>query len=309
MFILIVNPKAGNGKAERIFKAIQKDSLFKEKNCRSFRTTKEGHAEKLAEQIAEIHHEHLKCVIIVGGDGTLHEVLNGLYQYPSIPVAVIPSGSGNDFVRGIGAKRKGVGLFRRVVQDPKRLSVTVGRYVTNKRYKHGQKLFMNHIGFGLDGELIQFTNRPTFRKWIQFLHLHHFTYSLALLPVLRDFQPINIEIELDGLKKSLKRATLVAISNHPYYGGGMKIAPGANVGKDQFTVTIISEIPKWKLLAFFMTVFFGKHTFLKEVTVYEASSVKISSTTLIPFQADGQPGECFQCDLVRGKNERTVYYG
>ncbi|TGB00694.1 diacylglycerol/lipid kinase family protein [Halobacillus salinus] len=309
MFILIVNPLAGKGKADRIFKAIQKDPVFKEKNCRSFRTNYEGHAEKLAEQIAEIHHEHLKCLIVIGGDGTLHEVINGLHQYPSIPVSIIPTGSGNDFTRALGIKGKGVSLFKKVVQNPKRRTVNVGRYVINKRHKHSQHLFLNHISLGLDSEIVHFANRPFYRKWMKRLRLHRLTYSLALLPVLKNFQPINLEIELDGLVKPLERATLVAVSNHPYYGGGMKIAPDAELKDEQFTVTVIDDIPKWKVIALFLTVFIGKHTMLKEVSVYKASTVKVSSKRVVPFQVDGQSGECFQCDLVRGKHTRTIFLG
>ncbi|MCA0972754.1 diacylglycerol kinase family lipid kinase [Halobacillus litoralis] len=309
MYILIVNTHAGHGKADRIFQAIQKEPVFKERNCRSFRTSYEGHGQKLAEQIAEMHHEHLKCVIVIGGDGTLHEVVNGLHAYPSIPIAFIPAGSGNDFARGIKSKLKGVALFKKIVRNPKRMSVHLGRFTTNKRYRHGQKVFVNNIGFGLDGELIQFTNQPKFRKWIRILHLHRFIYTVALLPVLRDFQPRKLEIEIDGEKQHSGSTTLVAVTNHPYYGGGMKIAPDSDMKRRTFSVTIIEDIPKWKVLAFFLTVFFGKHTKLKEVRTFEAGSVKVTSKAPVPFQVDGQPGECFQCEVKKDEKTRNIYFG
>ena len=308
MYLLIVNPQAGNGRADRLFELIQKDPLFKEKNCRTFRTAYEGHAEKLAEQIAEIHHEHVKCIIVVGGDGTLHEVVNGLRHYPEIPVALIPTGSGNDFSRGIKSKMKGVSLFRKIVKNPKRLSVHVGNYVTNGRYKHGKRLFVNSIGFGLDGELVQLANKHQFRKWIKRLRLHSFIYPIALLPVLRTFEPINIEIEIDGDKEPTERATLVAVTNHAYYGGGMKIAPHADIKKKRFSVTIIDPLPKWKFLMFFVTVFLGKHTLLKEVRVKEAETFKITSKQAIPYQVDGQAGHCFQSVLTKAEQTLIVYW-
>lgn len=297
MHIVIINPKAGYGKANEIFRTIQKDPLFKKENCRSFFTRQEGHAEKIAAQIAEIHHEHIKAVIVIGGDGTLHEVLNGLSQHSKIPVAVIPAGSGNDFARGIHLKLRGLHLFRKILKNPDHQHIYCGYYFLNGRHKYGRRYFLNNIGFGLDGAVVAIANQFVFRKWLRRFYLQRLLYPISLIRVVSRYNPITIELAVDKGRLIEENVTMVTIANHAYYGGGMKITPKANIRSSNFQLITISPISKWKLIGFFLTVFIGKHTIFKEVRVREASHIYVKSKQAIPFQVDGQGSQCYECEV------------
>ncbi|ARI76760.1 diacylglycerol/lipid kinase family protein [Halobacillus mangrovi] len=309
MNIIIVNPKAGFGKAQKLIKKVQKDPLYKQKNCRAFFTEYAGHAEKIAEQVVQIHHETLSCILVIGGDGTLHEVINGTKTRPSLPIGFIPAGSGNDFGRGIGLKNKGVTLFRKMITHPKKLQCNQGVFVPNQRDQRGKRYFVNSIGFGFDGEIVALANRPLFRKWMRRLQLHKFTYTIALLQLLRRYNPISFELMLNGEVRKYSNAMMVTVTNHPYYGGGMKITPQMDIRNSGFQVLVIDEISKWKILALFLTVFLGLHTKLKEVRVYEAETVKISSLETLSYQVDGQSGECKECEIRKSGRKRTFFSG
>ncbi|RWZ59732.1 diacylglycerol kinase family lipid kinase [Halobacillus fulvus] len=307
MYIVVVNPEAGFGKSEKLFRLIQQDDHYKKSNCRAFFTQYEGHGAKIAEQVAEMHKEQLECLIVVGGDGTLHEVVNGLKNHSDVPIAFIPAGSGNDFARGLSLRHKGVELFRRIVTNPRKFAFYPGVFVMNKRHKHGQQYFVNSIGFGLDGAVVAEANRSLYRGWIRRLRLSPLTYPLALIKAIRNYEPIDLDMRLDGVSHQLKQATMVTVTNHPYYGGGMKITPRAKLHQSKFHILIIEHIPKWKILALFMLVFFGAHTRIKGVTEQEVSSVEIHANQPIPVQVDGQSATCHTCEVKKSVNKRWVY--
>ncbi|QAS53897.1 diacylglycerol/lipid kinase family protein [Halobacillus litoralis] len=307
MYIVIVNPEAGHGRSIRLFRKIQKDPLYKKANCRTFFTEGPGHAEKIAEQVAEIHHENLSSVIVIGGDGTLHEVINGMKQYPDVPVTFLPAGSGNDFGRGIGLKTRGVKLFRKIISHPLNYRVYLGSYVLHQRYKYGKRTFLNSIGFGLDGHIVTLVNESNHRHWIRKFHLSNFTYPIALLRAIKNMKPIHFELEIDGHTHPVTEGMMVTISNHPYYGGGMRIAPKASLQSSNLQVMIVRQISKKKLLALFLSVFIGKHTQIREVEEIKAHSVIFRSKEMVPFQVDGQGGRCCECHVKKASTKATIF--
>ncbi|WLR45978.1 diacylglycerol kinase family lipid kinase [Halobacillus litoralis] len=307
MYIMIVNPEAGNGKAMSLFRRIQNEPLYKKENCRSFLTEEAGHAESLALQVTKIHHESLKGIIVLGGDGTLHEVVNGIRNYPETPVCFIPAGSGNDFVRGISLKKRGLKLFRSYVRSPKKSKVFLANYSLNQRQKHGRRTFMNSIGFGLDGVVAATANQQKYRSWTRRLHLTKLTYPLALLRSISKAEPVHFNLFLDGKQLNMHQAMMVTITNHPYYGGGMKIAPKSKINSKEMSILVVKPISKKKLLAMFISVFFGLHTKMKEVEEWKASSVHIRSEQPLPFQVDGQSGSCFDCSIKKAETSTTFY--
>ena len=101
MYIFIVNPTAGNGKAEKIYRRLKETDIFKKMNIVSYHTDYKGHAEELIEQLYTFYDKRtIEAIVVIGGDGTMHEVINGLKNW-QVPISFIPGGSGNDFIRGI----------------------------------------------------------------------------------------------------------------------------------------------------------------------------------------------------------------
>src|SRR5699024_10112322 len=100
MYVFIVNEYAGGGKGRRIYKQLEQSELFQSLNRTCHFTKGPGDGTQITKQILK-DHAKINTIIVIGGDGTLHEVINGLSDHP-IPVSLIPSGSGNDFSRGFG---------------------------------------------------------------------------------------------------------------------------------------------------------------------------------------------------------------
>ncbi|MCP3025333.1 diacylglycerol kinase family protein [Halobacillus sp. A5] len=305
MYVVITNPYAGNGAALRQLEAIQKDPLFTSKNCRSFQTEYEGHARILSESIVRTHHSTIDAVVIIGGDGTVHEVMNGLAAWPDVPVGIIPAGSGNDFVRGLGIQSKGVKLFRELVLSPKTLKVNIGEAETVYQQRSKVIYFLNSAGTGLDSEIVSKTNDAVFRKKLKKWRLHRVHYAAGFIYILKKFKYSLLEVDIEGRRVKFKSFTLAVITNHPYFGKGMKIAPASKLKSMRFTIVLIEPLAKWKLGLLFATVFTGLHTKLKKVHILKGSSIKIKSSSGLLLQMDGQIYKCDKCTIRKTRQPRV----
>ncbi|WP_077621263.1 diacylglycerol/lipid kinase family protein [Sediminibacillus massiliensis] len=303
MYIFIVNTFAGKGEGEAILRSIEKDPLYRQISCRSFYTEYEGHAEKIASQLAEMYGDQISCMIAVGGDGTFYEVLNGLSSHPGIPLGFIPSGTGNDFAKGYNIKGNAADIFKKIVSGKKWSNFWPGDYVTDKRTPKFRRMFANSIGFGFDAEIVYQVHKAKFKmKWLGSIQ-----YLVALFVVWKSFKPINMEIVIDGKNIPLKDVWMVTVSNHPYYGGGMKINPAARINPDHFSILVVKGISPWKVLGLFFTVYWGKHVRFKEVSVLKAKQFEVVSDKPISFQVDGQPGKCKTCTMSKKRDSRKIF--
>ncbi|WP_067727030.1 diacylglycerol/lipid kinase family protein [Oceanobacillus damuensis] len=293
MYIFIINPKAGFGRAKRIFSDIQQSSIYRQMESKHYFTEYEGHAEEMAKHISG--NPAGKTIIVIGGDGTIHEVINGLSTV-EIPIGFIPGGSGNDFARGSGIKGSPQQILKKITKADHMLDYWVGKY--SQPGKQPRK-FANSIGFGFDAEVAKTVNESNYKNLFNSIGLGTVSYVIALLQVLVKFKPMSITVEADGKVKTLHKCWMVSIGNHPYYGGGMKIIPHAVIQPEILPILIIHSISKWKVLALFITVFFGKHAAYNEVEALQAKTLKIVSEQPILYQVDGQTDLCRSNEIIK----------
>ena len=306
MHIFIINPTAGKGQGQKVVEEFLTSHPQLKKRCKTFHTKYTGHATSLAEQIAAMHHERVKQLIVVGGDGTFYEVLNGLKDYPKIPLAFVPVGSGNDLARGwktsLNPKRHLNILFSRIKGKP----YWFGTYRTDLLAKNKLKLFASTIGFGFDAEITERVNASRFKRLLNKLHLTFLIYVIGILATLYTFQTKNFEAKIDGETYQFEDVWLITLSNHPYFGGGMKIAPNAKNNQQHFSITVVHNISKLKLMLVFLSIFIGKHTNFKEVETFTGSRIEINSEKELSYQADGVTGRCYRCLIEKENHSRVV---
>lgn len=300
MYVFIVNPFAGNGKSNLIFEKLQKSNAYEQLDSKYYYSEYEGHAEKIA--VSLVTEKDIACIIVIGGDGTIHEVMNGLGE-TDIPVGFIPGGSGNDFARGVGIKGSPLKVLREIIQGENLLNYWLGNYNHDDKEK---RYFVNSMGFGFDAQTAHTANHSRYKKHFNNLGLGTGSYIIAILQILKKFKPMTLEITLDGKKRAIKDCLLLSIGNHPYYGGGMKIMPNAKVQPEKFSILIVHSVPKWKVLAFFMTVFAGKHEKIKGVELLEGKNLTIHSNTPIYTQVDGQTSTCNTAIIAKQTKEIQI---
>lgn len=277
---VIVNPMAGAGRTARkwpqIMGRLKSFGLRFEHDL----TKAPGHAIELAKSAVKRGYE---LVVSVGGDGTLNEVVNGLYESGNIgnvTLGIIGTGTGSDYIRTIGIPR----AYEQACQclmSPKRLTVDLGiiEYINNGQMM--KRLFVNFAGVGFDAEVV----RATTQKFKALGVIP--SYLMGLLSSLLFYQNRKVTLIIDGEREERKVCTIL-MSNGRYAGGGMLATPNAEPTDGLFEVLIIDDLTKLDLLWSLPRVYKGTHLTHPKVTIKRAKEVEIRPAQQTALQADGE---------------------
>jgi diacylglycerol kinase (ATP) len=230
--------------------------------------------------------EQADVAVLFGGDGTLHRHLATLVEL-EIPLLVVPCGSGNDFARALNIRsvRDAVRAWDKFVKTGDNLrSVDLGTMPPSGNATDGRecKYFSCIAGVGLDSEIARRAN--ALPRWLR----SSGGYALSAPREFVRFAPFSMQFALDGTPASFKPSLLAAVANAPSYGGGMKIAPRAQLDDGKLDVCIVRAMDKFKLFCLFPTVYFGRHLDFREVEYAQAPAVKIETERPLDIYADGE---------------------
>lgn len=266
----IINPTAGKGRAAKTIPEIERTMNGLENVEYSLLyTEKPGHAMSIAKDAAS---SGTDIVFAVGGDGTVNEVMNGLLD-TSTALAVLPCGSGNDFIRSLGISGKTDKIIKDAVNGLKRL-IDVGHI--NDRF------FVNIASAGFDAEVVLATQKAK-----RFMLSGSAAYIAGLIWTIFSYKASAVRINLTD-KVMEEKVLLMAVANGKYYGGGMMAAPDAELDDGYFDICIIKSMPKWKMLALFPQFMKGKHKKFKEVSFHRSDTVSIESDKGLAVNVDGE---------------------
>jgi diacylglycerol kinase family enzyme len=120
------------------------------------------------------------------------------------------------------------------------------------------------------------------------LGLGSLVYAYCLVKLLFRYRCTSIELVIDGIKHNFEDTWFVTVSNQPFYGGGMKIAPVAAPDDGLLDITVVHKLSKLKLLFVFISVFYGRHTRFKEVNFFKGKKISINSSSSLFVHADGE---------------------
>lgn len=279
--LFIINPIAGKGKTLKLIPLIEK-MFYERKDNYAIEVTKYvGHATELAKKYSSLEDYRIYSI---GGDGTLNEVLNGMVNTQS-SLAVIPSGSGNDFIKNIYNynKKEAVENILYKTVNGKEAVIDLGK--VNNRY------FLNIASVGFDAEVAY--NSIKFKK----LPLINGTaaYFLGVLTTVFKYKSYDLSIKIDNECFNLS-SLLVAVANGKYYGGGINVAPKAKLNDGFFDVCLIERVGRLKILGLFPKVIKGNHETIKEVNFINGKVVHIYSEEDLAFNIDGE--------IIRGKEAK-----
>ena len=278
---VIVNPVAGAGRTGREWPRIM--GLFKGHGLRFEHDITEapGHAIELAREAVKNGYD---VVISVGGDGTINEVVNGLYTSGNIKDAtlgIVSTGTGSDYIRTVGLPRRYDDACRCFLQ-PKKRTVDLGVVEYTNNGHRIERIFVNFAGFGFDAEIVRRTTR-------QFKALGGLpSYLLGVLTTLVAYRNKDISLKVDGESMS-KRVCTVIMNNGKYGGGGMFTAPDADLADGLLDVLIVGDMSKPDLLRSLPRIYKGTHLTHPKVTMKKAKEIEVRSLNgSMQLQADGE---------------------
>jgi len=277
---LIVNPVAGAGRTARKWPQIRE--LLKSIGLRFEHDLTEapGHAIELARAAARNGYE---LVVSVGGDGTINEVVNGLYDTGNIRevmLGIINIGTGGDYIRTLGIPRSYHEACQCLV-SPKKLAVDLGVIEYMNSGRTVKRLFVNFAGLGFDAEIVRRTTQ-------QFKAMGSTaSYLMGLFTTLAFYKNKEITLTVDGEAVDSRICTVI-MNNGKYGGGGMLTAPDADLTDGLLDVLIIGDLSKPDLLRSLPRIYKGTHLTHPKVTLKKAREIEIQSPHPLFLQADGE---------------------
>ncbi len=243
-------------------------------------TERAGHATEIAKEYTD------SIIYAVGGDGTANEVMCGTVGSNNT-LCILPAGSGNDFARSLYPTiAKGKRTAKEILR---RLDSFCARKIDCARANN--RFFMNIASVGFDAEVVRNSERfqdiPGLRK---------ISYILSMFYTIFHYRGTDLECEIDGVCYKQK-SLLLCIANGTYYGGGIKIAPEAELDDGKLDAYLIESVSPWRFLSVMPRLAVGKHTSLRFVKHFRANTVTLRGNDLT-LNLDGEltpvKEACFQ---------------
>jgi len=281
--LVILNPAANRGKIHH-YRALLRPYVERTQ-AEYVETGRRGEAQERAQRAAQEGHP----VIIVGGDGSVHEVVNGLLSAKRrVPLGIIAAGSGNDYAwRALKLPQNPAAAIERAFYGQP-IAVDAGR--VNGYY------FVNSFGVGLDA------NIAVAAGWLKKLPLMsgaRLYYVAAVQQLLFGYHRCPwLSCCLDGEQQAAeKRYVLFAVTNGPAYGAGFRINPRADYLDGFFDICAIDYAPLLRALKLLPVVKKGGHAHLPEVTFYRAKTIHIESKKAVTVLMDGETTQATSFDV------------
>ncbi len=203
-------------------------------------------------------------ILYLGGDGSINYLINSVDVLKiKQRIYLSKSGSGNDFLRSL--KKIGSG------------NITISDAVTNNKTTK----FINGCGVGIDASVCYYVNNDSKKNKL--------SYFKNVFKSVLTYERASIEVVVDGVTHNFKNGYLAAIQNGRYFGGGMKVAPEANIEDDFYWICIAHNLNKLLIQLLLLTIYPGFHRYIKKrITMLKGKDIRVKISDKKYFQADGE---------------------
>ncbi|MGN9002876.1 diacylglycerol/lipid kinase family protein [Bariatricus sp. HCP28S3_C2] len=284
MLHFIVNPCARSGLGKIVWEKIEQKLADEQVAYQMYFTQYKCHATKIAQEITSDGHQH--TLVVLGGDGSINEVINGICYLDKTTLGYIPLGSGNDFARGLQIPSDPEKALEIVLHSPHKRTLNLG--VLNFHYQSHR--FAVSSGIGYDAAICHQINRSRIKRILNRINLGQLGYVALSVGTLFRWHPIKMKLLIDGTKTlHFQKVYFAAAMNLPFEGGGCKFCPTAKPDDNFLDLIVIADVPKVAALTILPTVFSGKHTHMKGVHIYRFKHANVKVDVPLVLHSDGEP--------------------
>ena len=287
MYDIIVNPIGGKGKSLKALKQVEKILSDHKQEYKIHNTERPGHATEIA---AELTQKPGVKLIVLGGDGSFNEVLNGISDFGNVTLGIVACGTGNDFIRASGHPRK--------IKDAMDV-ILKGETGYIDYIDVGSRRCLNVAGAGMDVDvLIRYAEMKAFHGKIK--------YYASLFDTLAHVKWHKLRITIDG-KSMDKSVFMIGVGNGTCIGGGMPICPNAKVDDGLLSIVIVNEMKKSRIPVELPGFLSGKHIKKDYTEEYSGKEVRIEVLDEGKIELDGEviDDKVLDCKVVH--NVLKVY--
>lgn len=290
---LVVNPGSANGQTGRRWPEMAARISAKLGDFQHAFTERPMHAEALTRRAIDDGHD---CIVAVGGDGTLNEVVNGFFRegkavHPGVRLAVVPRGTGGDFRKTFGWDAHLDAALERIARGVTRpLDVGRLRFVDHQG-QSTERYFANVCSFGVSGLVDREVNKTSKALGGKL------SFMLGSVKALLKYDDKKVRVSFDGGPAEDLQVTTLSVANGQYFGGGMKVAPGADPSDGKFDVVIWTGYGLTDFALKSKAIYDGSHVKMKGTRVLRATRLEASSENEVLLDVDGeQPGR-LPCEM------------
>jgi diacylglycerol kinase (ATP) len=225
-------------------------------------------------------------LVVVGGDGTVHEVVDGLMQSglgSSAELGILPLGTGRDFAHSLRIPRR-LDAAIEVARSGRVRTIDAGCATYATESGEATAYFANFAGAGISGAIARRANQTT--KALG----GRLSFLWATIAVFSRWQPADMTIEIDGRRREARLLEALAM-NGDYTAGGMWVAPEAAPDDGGFDIVLIGDFSKGEFVSTFPKIYRGTHVSHRKVEIVRAHELRVDAATPLPIVLDGeQPG-------------------
>lgn len=259
MFLIIHNPLSMNKKSK---KTTHRMVRFFKRNKIPFMIRSTLKIDNLNDYLDKS--PKITDILYLGGDGSINYLVNHV-DVSNIKqnIYLAKSGSGNDFYRSLKRIKKG--------------NISIAEIETN----NGNYRFINSAGIGIDSLICHYVNNDEKKGKM--------SYFINFFRAIIKYKKQTFEVTVDGEKHEFKNTYFTTIQNGKYFGGGMKVAPEANIEKDEYEVCVAHNLNNLFIQMLFISIYSGLHKhFKKRVTFLRGKDIKVSVKESLYLETDGE---------------------
>lgn len=305
MYHFILNPKASSGKGVKVWEQLKKildeeKIQYKLHMLESARETTKfvriltGNqyviSEKESAATTEIHSNQAEeChIVVLGGDGTINAVLNGIEDFQHTILSCIRTGSGNDFARNVGVRKDAVKAFQHLLSEPDKLYLDYGETTYKGAQGTVKRRFAISTGVGYDADICEEVGRSRLKKALNRVGLGKLVYVLIGIKQIFTRKNPSAIIYMDGEKLSIPYMFFVVGMIHEKEGGGVPFCPNADATDGFLDVCLVRGMSKLKLLLAVAMVYMKQHYRFSDITAHRCKQLSVTLNEPQWFHTDGE---------------------
>lgn len=286
MYHFIVNPASRSGKGKKLWLKTIKPALAEQNIAyEAHFSRRPGDVISIVKSLIAGTSAFPIHLVILGGDGTINEALQGIDDFSKVVISYIPTGSSNDLARDMGIPRDPIQALNNIAIHSTALSMDAGVLTTES----GIRKFAVSCGIGFDAAVCHEALESKLKTTLNRLGLGKFTYLGIALKQLITSKPVSCNLYLDDDEPiHFKKFLFVASMIHRYEGGGFKFCPNAICNDGKLDLCVVGGLPKLIMLFALPTAFWGKHFIFPQVFSYRAKTIRIETSAPLWVHTDGE---------------------
>ncbi len=319
MYYMIVNPASRSGRGAKIWAELEPVFIEKKIPYTVYFSTKAGQVieivQNLCDSFLSVSDESVLKLIVLGGDGTINETLQGISDFNRVQVGYIPTGSSNDMARDLQITKDYIATLNRILNCHAPVPTDIGCVTLSNSAADlsqnpefaawNRRYFAVSCGMGFDAAVCVEALASRFKRLMNKIGLGKLTYLGIALKQLIAAKKVSCDIILDDKQTfHLPRFLFIAGMIHQYEGGGFMFCPDADSHDGILDICVIGDVPKPVILYALPTAFTGRHYRFKGVERYAAQKLCIKTSSPVWVHTDGEVALQADCITITCQKDK-----